>query len=137
MATGSNLQNAVINRHCGTLVTTGLPFNTIGMSFVLPRNSILTGPMDVATLQLRSEDAIPSIEQYVQGKVSCPLGTSSTLTFDRLSVFFYVAYGACILVFLEMVLDPQEPVTISGDVQNEEEKRNSDGDDMMDNVIVE
>lgn len=104
------LQYAANTRYCGTLMITGKAFYASPVSFVLPRNSPFTEPMDVATLELRNYDAIPSLESYIDVKGRCTNRHSTNLSFKKLQVFFYFAFGSCFLIFLEMTFYPQEPL---------------------------
>lgn len=110
LAAGGTLQYAASTRYCGTLWTPGRPFYANGVSCVLPRNSSLTAAFDNATMQLRTEDVIPTMDSIANEGGNCESKFSTSLNFKRLQVFFYMAFGASFLIFLEMILDPQAPL---------------------------
>lgn len=107
IAFGSTVLDAVVGRHCGKLLQTGQPFFEGSVSFVLPRGSPWTDKLSNATLQLKVEGALPSLQEYFENKDKCTLQNDPTLTFQKLRIFFFVSYAVCFLIFLEMVIDPQ------------------------------
>lgn len=107
MALGSTLTYAASGRYCGTLVLTGEPFFEGGISFVLPKGSNFTTEVSNATLQMKADGSLPSLEDTLRGQTECRLGTEPVLTFKKLRIFFFLAYAACLAVLLEMVMDPQ------------------------------
>lgn len=111
LAVGATLLQAVVGRHCGRLVQIGEPFFKDAVSFVWPRNSALTLEMSNATLQLKTEGNLPSFLEYLRSREQCPLISSPTLTFKKLELFFYVAFAVCVVVFFEMIFDPQAVVS--------------------------
>lgn len=106
-ALGSTLLHAVVGRYCGKLIQTGEPFFEGGISYVMPKGSPLTPMLSNATLKLKVEGALPSVLEYLGRNDKCILRNDPTLSFSRLRIFFFVAFGVCFLVFLEMVIDPQ------------------------------
>lgn len=74
-----------------------------------------------ATLQLKAEGALPTLFEYLQRRGQCtPIG-STTLMFKKLKIFFSVTFGVRVLLFLEIIIDPQEVVSSSMQ-QNAESK---------------
>lgn len=107
MGLGSSLTYAASGRYCGTLVVTGRPFFEGGLSFVLPKGSNFTAEISNVTLQMKAGGSLPSLEDTLRGQGSCRQSTDPVLTFEKLRTFFFLAYSACVVLFLEMVMDPQ------------------------------
>jgi len=87
-------------------MTTGEPFFTGGMSYILPLNSNMTSSFSEATLDLRSEDALYTLRQFYSKRGLCSVPSDISLTVRRLRVFFLMAFGAILVIFLLMVGDP-------------------------------
>lgn len=92
MAGGSLLQEGVNGRFCRKLTVVGKPFFEHGMSYVLPKNSSITDRLSIATLRIVEENRLQTLVAY-GATHSCPDITDSTMTWDRLSGFFYVVYA--------------------------------------------
>lgn len=107
LALRSEMGRETSGRYCGKIVQAGKALLTGGLSIVLPRGSDLTTPLSNATLQLHQDKSIPTLAQYFSRGDVCSVSTSSSLSLGRLYIFFIMAYGACFLIFLEMILDPQ------------------------------
>lgn len=110
MALGSMHLHASLGKYCGVLVQAGEEFFEGGPAFILPRGSDYTRTMTEATEQLRIHGLLPKLEDFYHGRQKCESNNSPKITFRKLHVFFFVIYGACFLLFMEMVLDPQTSV---------------------------
>lgn len=97
----------ISGKYCGTLVETGKPLMAGGLSFVLPRGSNWTMPLSAETLQLRQENAFPTLNSYLSRNEDCNFRNKPSLSLKRLQLFFFIAYAACFVIFLEMIFDPQ------------------------------
>lgn len=111
----------VSGRYCRKVVATGKPLMAGGLSLILPPGSKWTRQFSAETLRLRQENAVPSVEEYQAQRHVCELSGAPTLTLGRLYIFFIMSYGACFLIFLEMILDPQTAPRHSSD--NEVDKK--------------
>lgn len=100
----------VNGRRCGKIVITGEPVFEKGLSFVLPKGSNLTDQLSVATETILLKHSIPNLREYNSRRGDCSLHDSTSLSFRRLYIFFIMAYGACLLIFAEMILDPQTTI---------------------------
>lgn len=92
-------------QYCGVMAMTGEMCIRTGASFLLPRGSNLTEPMARETLRMSTAASIPGAEQFMKAK--CAEGGPASLSLKQLFLFFMVAFGACFVVFLVMILDPQ------------------------------
>eukprot|EP00177_Eucheuma_denticulatum_P008094 GFKZ01014752.1.p2 GENE.GFKZ01014752.1~~GFKZ01014752.1.p2 ORF type:complete len:215 (+),score=14.08 GFKZ01014752.1:1374-2018(+) len=110
IGTGSTLADATEGRYCGRLVLTGEHFLEGGCGFTLPFRSPLTETMTNATLQLRSEGALPTLTSYLQRFGPCTVLIDPILTFARLRLFFFLAYGVCAFMLLTIVFVPRNSV---------------------------
>lgn len=120
LAAASTILDASVGRYCGTLVRTGEPFFEGGTSFVLPLKSNLTAIMSNATLQMRAEGSLPSLQVYLREEYSCKMSNNPVLSFEKLKVFFLLAYGICFVIFLEMILGPRSARrrTVARDIES-------------------
>lgn len=116
---GATALTAVHGRYCEKLALAGRPFSEGGLSFILPKGAEYFEPLRKATLELRSESEVDSLDDYFEKKGKCEMSSSPQLTFTKLKTFFILAFVAVVLLFLEMVLDPQ---TVSRKGSGEEEK---------------
>lgn len=116
---GATAMTATNGRYCQKLALTGRKFTEGGLSFVLPKGSEYFTPLRKATLELQGEMLIDSLDRYYEKNGQCILSGSPRLTFSKLKTFFVVAFVAIILLFLEMVVDPQ--TNSRGATRNEEE----------------
>lgn len=97
---------------CGRMILTGEPLSRGGSSFLLPRGSRLTRIMSIATLNMQTSGRISSLEEYYKEKHrQCESNIHSSLTLPKLKIFFISAFSACFLIFLGMVLYPQQAIT--------------------------
>lgn len=119
LALGGTLRHAEEARYCGVLTTTGSGFYDGALSFVVPKDSPLTEPFNRATLALRNQDAIPTIEEYLNRDGVCENISPPVLDFKKLQIFFYLAFGSCVLIFIEMIVDPQ--AALKSDQNGEQE----------------
>lgn len=108
VALGGTLIYAAETRFCGTLTPTGSAFYGGSLSYVLPRGSGLVTAFNKATLVLRNEDVIPTVEEYLDRNGRCTAQKHALLTFKQLRLFFYFAFAGCGLIFIEMLVDPQQ-----------------------------
>lgn len=115
-------------RYCGILTTTGAPFFGGSLSFVLPLGSELTKDFDSATLRLRNQDMIPTVESYLDRDGRCSTQKSALLTFRKLKLFFIFAFGACLVILAEMIIDPQQALKAKPRAEEEEDDDDDSGD---------
>lgn len=108
-ADGITASYAVHGRFCGKILYTGKPSFLSRQGFILPRNSQYTSVLSRDTLKLAEMDKLATIEQFYDSRGACSSPTESTITMGRLKLFFISAYIACFIIFIEMILDPQEP----------------------------
>lgn len=90
-----------------------------GTSFILPRGSNLTNILTKATFDIRDDGDLITIEDFFDRLGSCPVRDRNTLTFWRLRWFFISAYSACGIMFLFLVVVPQDPASVSESSHNE------------------
>eukprot|EP00177_Eucheuma_denticulatum_P007571 GFKZ01013782.1.p1 GENE.GFKZ01013782.1~~GFKZ01013782.1.p1 ORF type:complete len:366 (+),score=25.83 GFKZ01013782.1:602-1699(+) len=110
IGTGSVFGDATQGRYCGVLVLTGGHFLEGGCGFTLPFDSPYKDAITNATLQLKSEGALPSLEEYLERFGQCHFLFEPRLSFGRLRLFFFLAYGVCFLIFLGILLVPRKAV---------------------------
>jgi len=106
LASGATTQDAANGRYCGDVTTTGQSFFRGGVSFILPRNSNLTLSFSEETMDLRIEDALDTLPIFFAKRGMCSKQSHISLTARRLRIFFFMAYGAVLVMFLLMVGDP-------------------------------
>lgn len=92
-------------RYCGVMAMTGEACVRTGASFLLPRGSKLSEAMGRATLNMTVAGAIPTAAHFM--RATCAKGGAASLTLKQLFLFFAVAFAACFVVFLVMMLHPQ------------------------------
>lgn len=126
---GSTLRYGIERDQCGTLVLTGSPFFAEGISYILPRNSSITYALSRATLRLKTEDAISTILDFFDDDNNCIPEKPKSLSFQKLRWFFFLAFGACALVFVEMVFDRRRVPTSAVVADNTEAATTQTGDD--------
>lgn len=123
---GSSLRYVIERLYCGKVVLTGEPFFAEGVSFVVPSKSNLTIGLSKATLDLKNEDAVKTILDLFDNSNNCIPSRPRSLTFRKLQWFFFLAFGASVLLFLEMVFDKRRAGRVSWMLQrmkkNEEEQ---------------
>lgn len=127
---GAMASRTVNTFHCKRLVITGRSFFINQVSFVFPLNSPHVEKFSAATLYLSEEGTLPSIEEYFnkQSSASCGASTQPSLSFRRLRLFFIMAFAAVFFIFVEMIVDPQKPVSHDGDDGDGQVAHNGDGD---------
>lgn len=91
-------------RYCGKLTAVGRKFFETSVSFILPRNSNLTLPISLTTLRMREEDKLVSASTFAE-REWCPDITDATLDWDKMKVFFYVAYSGLGVMLALMAAD--------------------------------
>jgi hypothetical protein len=106
MAATSTVTVAAETVYCGKLRVVGQPFYRISTGFTLPKGSNLTEALSKETLKLLQQDKLPSAVAYGTANIKCPHGSDTQLTWARLKVFFYVVYPTLGIMFLIMLLDP-------------------------------
>lgn len=99
---------AVNGRYCNLLVTTGKPFLRRGVSFILPPGSNNSAELRMTTLGLQELGRLKTMDDHFEARGTCSSSDKPELSFQRLRVFFIIAFAACIILFLEMVFDPQK-----------------------------
>lgn len=105
---GSTARVATNVRYCRTVVSTGDPVYPASNSFVVPLGSDLYLPLSNGTLKLLEEGRLESLEDYFERRGQCTLMESTTITFNKLRIFFISAYVVTLILFFEMILDPQQ-----------------------------
>lgn len=106
MCSGATLEEAANRQFCGTVRTTGESFFAGDLSFLLPYGSNMTSLFTRATLQLRAEGELVSLEKYFQVHTHpCSFHKSISLSVGRLKIFFLMAFGACGVLLAIMVCD--------------------------------
>lgn len=114
---GSTARFATDVKHCRKVVATGDPVYPASNSFVVPKRSALFEPLANATLKLLEEGRLESLESYFERRGSCVLPETTVITFGKLQLFFIAAYAVTALIFLEMILDPQQLEPIGREVK--------------------
>lgn len=103
---GAAMQYSIEKSFCGEIVFTGDPFFTEGLSFVLPIESNLTQALSRVTIALENEDEIETLlSNFQSGDKECFPERPKALTFRKMKWFFIIAFIACGLLLLEMLLD--------------------------------
>lgn len=98
-------------RHCGKLTAVGTQFFATSVSYILPLNSNLTLPISLSTLRMREEDKLVSAQRHAELE-TCPDITDATLGWDKMKVFFYVAYCGLGVMLVLMVVDRNATPTV-------------------------
>jgi hypothetical protein len=100
-ATGS----AVAGEYCKKLVLVGSPFYPVGLSFVVPKASPMLRQLTQETLNLKEQGLILTMEKFIEDNIStCKSADNESLTFNQLSVFFYISYGVLFVIFIVRVI---------------------------------
>lgn len=105
---GSSAHVATHVKYCRTVVNTGDPVYPASNSFILPINSTFVSGMSNGTLRLLEQGKLESLEDYFERRGQCVLPDSTVITWEKMKIFFYLAYIATALVLIEMIFDPQE-----------------------------
>ena len=67
----------------------------------------MTDPISRVTLELRVANEIDSVDTFLRKRGGdCATGSSVSLTFSRLKIFFITSYAACLLMLCVMVFYP-------------------------------
>jgi hypothetical protein len=93
------------NRYCGKLTPVGDPFFETSVGFLLPLGSPWTKNLSRGTLFLLEENKLQTSEQYANSISKCLSVTDTTLQWSKLKVFFYLAFGAELVLLTIMILD--------------------------------
>lgn len=87
-----------------------------GLSFVLPRGSNITEDLSEKTVFLTDAGVLRTPEKYLRAAGKCP-EQNLTLTVEKLRFFFYMAFSACLFLFLETIFDSQQPPKVEASTQ--------------------
>lgn len=110
---GVSAGDAMTGRYCGQVLKVGKPVLWGGNAFVLPLNSSLYEELGRVTLDLREEGKLKTIDEYYAKRGECAEVDGTALDFQKLKVFFILAFSSCFVVFVSMVIFPQsEPRTV-------------------------
>lgn len=128
---GGYLLRAVNGKNCGRLVRTGKEFRTRGLTTAIPRNWIYKQDLSKAFLELNENIRLPSFQEYTSRLHTCDSQRPPQVDFYRLRLFFFLAFGVCAALFVEMLLAPQTPFeehpsATSGRSQNDDLHENED-----------
>lgn len=102
-----NALTYINGRYCGELSIAGKPAFTNVVHFVLPKNSPYKANLTRAALQLKDEGNIITLHRLFDTAAKCNIGSSPSLTFGELQMFFVLAFAVCLILFVEMIIDPQ------------------------------
>jgi hypothetical protein len=75
---GGQILWQVKGRYCNSLMAVGKPFFYTSVGYVLPKGSILTEPLTIATIQLRQEDQLVNSTEY-SNTFTCNLDSNPSL----------------------------------------------------------
>eukprot|EP00178_Gracilaria_changii_P028186 TRINITY_DN971_c0_g1_i3.p1 TRINITY_DN971_c0_g1~~TRINITY_DN971_c0_g1_i3.p1 ORF type:complete len:416 (+),score=44.43 TRINITY_DN971_c0_g1_i3:414-1661(+) len=103
----STIMSAIQQKYCGSLVIVGEAIRDGSLSMLLPIGSNLTEPMSVATLELSETQTEPALRKYLNTLPKCEVDVNSALTFEKLRLFFVIAFSIGVIELLAMVLIPQ------------------------------
>lgn len=106
---GATALNAGATGYCRKVITTGKPMYWDGGSFIIPRGSDLVIPISKATVELRELGKLESLDEFFNKRGGCHMPSSAVLSYDKLRLFFILSYGACFVLFIIMLIDPQTP----------------------------
>lgn len=123
----------VTGRYCKKLVFTGEPFLRRGLSIALPRNSNYTQPLSLATLDLNEKGLLPTVDGFLSDPV-CDGRGGPSISFARLRVFFFLVFGVCAFLFLEMICDPQD-VGVQDGAKGDGDGNSDDAKDVENQVV--
>eukprot|EP00178_Gracilaria_changii_P005831 TRINITY_DN1994_c0_g1_i5.p1 TRINITY_DN1994_c0_g1~~TRINITY_DN1994_c0_g1_i5.p1 ORF type:complete len:420 (+),score=42.21 TRINITY_DN1994_c0_g1_i5:736-1995(+) len=98
---------AIRERYCGHFVVVGQPIEGGGLSMLLPKGSNLTETMSIATLELQRNQTSSYLTRYFNNLPQCKAEVNTTLSFDKLQMFFAIAFTVGGLICLSMLLVPQ------------------------------
>ncbi|CAN8072622.1 unnamed protein product [Agarophyton chilense] len=102
------LNNANRETYCNSFVSLGEPFQTGGLSMLLPKNSNLTQPMSLGVLALLRNQTKSYLNKYLNTLPNCRADVNTNLSFTKLRLFFFLAFGFGVVIFLEMLFVPQQ-----------------------------
>jgi hypothetical protein len=89
----------VKGRYCNTLMAVGKPFFYTSVGYVLPKGSILTDPLTIATLQLRQEDQLVNSTEY-SNIFTCNLDSNPSLVSSAIFIGCLCTFSSTILTAL-------------------------------------
>lgn len=112
---GTTSSFAVNGMYCRKLVKTGKTSFPNRQGFILPKGSPWTDELSTEVLKLAMRDKLLSLDEYYEREGECIIHpATSSLSIRKLSLFFIMSYVTCFLLLLEMVFDPQQPVSNGG-----------------------
>lgn len=94
--------------HCGQIVHTGKPAMISQQGFIVPLNSSLTRPLSLGTLWLSQLNMLKTLDQFYTERGPCIVPMKSTITMEKLKIFFISAFSLCFIILLIMIFGPQE-----------------------------
>lgn len=122
VAGGAEIGLPVHKRYCGTIVMSGKPFLTRGLSMVVPLNWPYYNLLTKETLKLiEDRQNLTTISEYYEREGACERSTTIQLSFDKLRLYFLTAFITVGLLLAEMIIDPQQPLS-----EEEEDQSGSD-----------
>jgi hypothetical protein len=107
-ANGGFTEWAVSGEFCRRLEQVGEPFYPMELSYVVPKGSPFLRLLNRETLYLRERGLLLAQTEYTKTQHSTcePAPLDKSLSWEKLSVFFFVAYGILFIVFLLMIAYP-------------------------------
>lgn len=117
LALSSTMTVATENTYCGTLSVVGETFFPVSISVVLPKGSNLTEAFSVATMNFQQEDTLQTPVEYGAPR-KCNTVVTNVLDWNRLGLFFYVAWTVYFFMLLFMWADQRPPAQT--DAKNQE-----------------
>ena len=102
---GGQVGMATELKRCGKIAPAGEPFLTRGVSMVVSRTWPHTSDFAVKTLEVvRQKSNRTSVSEYFAEQGSCPQEEGVQLPFRVMRVYFAVAFGACFVMLVHMVV---------------------------------
>lgn len=117
----STVHATIYREHCGTILSSEKPIFTGGLAMVLPKDSVYTEAMSLATLNITGAATVPSLEEFYVRTGSCSPDLATSLPFQKLKLFFTIAFSTgfffLTIVIVKWALDRRGSRTENHDQQ--------------------
>lgn len=121
----STVHSTIHRKYCGTILSNGNPIYTGGLAMVLPKDSMHTEVMSLATLKITDAVTVPSLEEFYSTTGSCSAELATSLPFQKLQLFFIIAFCTGFL-FLTVVVIKWTLNRIGPSTDDQDEYRSRD-----------
>lgn len=110
LAATSTISIASKSSFCGDLSIVGEKFYKMSIGYILPKDSPLTEPLSMETLQLQQDGLLKTPSEYGEEAFpsTCGIQSSQRIGWGQLGLFFYVVTSAQCLMLVCLLLERPE-----------------------------